>query len=86
MSKVKSMIEQDDPEIEFESKPETEVADVSTVQAPLAIDCLKRYIMKNNIPEELNDKFMTAAGKVEKFLMFTRLHKSIETKITDNFK
>ena len=86
VSEVNSINELDDPKIEFESKPETEVADVSTVQVQQAIDCLKQYIVKNDIPEDLNDEFMTAAGKMNKYLMFTKIHKSIQTKITPYFK
>ena len=86
VSEVKSMNKEDDPQIESKSEPEIEVADISAVQAQRVIDCFKRYIVKNDTSEDLNDEFMTAAGKVDKFLMFTRIHKSIQTKITDYFK
>ena len=85
VSEIKSTNEQDDLEIESESELETEVADVSAVRARRAINCLKRYIMKNDNFKDISDEFMTAAGKVDKFLMFTRIHKSVQAKITDYF-
>ena len=74
VSDVKSMSEQDNPKIESESESETEVADGSMVEVQQVIDW------------DLNDEFMTTAGKVDKFLMFTKIHKSVQRKITDYFK
>ena len=76
----------DDPEIKSESEPETEVEEVSTVQAQRATDCLKQYIIKSNISQDLNDDFIAAAEKLEKFLTLTTTQESTQTKITDYFK
>ena len=81
---VKDMNEQDG-----EEEPEAtgaEVTEITTLQAQQAIDCLKRYIVKSDIPDNVNEEFMAAVSKVDKHLIMTKIQKSTQKKITDFFK
>ena len=81
VAEVKDMNKQDG-----EEKQEAAGAEITMLQAHQAIDCLKRYIIKSDIPKDVNEKFMAAAVKVHKHLIMTRIQKSMQKKITDFFK
>ena len=51
-----------------------------------AIDCLKRYIIKSDIPKNVNKEFIAATVKVDKHLIMTRIQKHMQKKITNFFK
>ena len=60
---------------------QAEIIEVTMLQAQQAIGCLKRYIIKSDIPEDVNEEFMAVAAKVDKHMIITRIPKSTQKKL-----